>query len=136
MAELNQAPYQLHTIKVETPLCMHQTAQQMAKDSAMEQWDARLAQMRVESYNKEVRERHLRNFKKRQEKQEYMKRLRADHKASIDKDQVSQANGSDSENDDVFEAMKMKKVNQKFSKLMSFNLDNSFNTIKNLTGKH
>ena len=45
-------------------------------------------------------------------------------------------NESDSDQEDVFEKMQIEKVNEKFSKLMSFNLDKSFDTIKSLTGKN
>ena len=44
---------------------------------------------------------------------------------------------SDSEPDeDFFEEMQRRKVDQKFSKLMAFNLDKDFDMIKSLTGKH
>lgn len=44
---------------------------------------------------------------------------------------------SESEHDeDFFEMEQKRKVNQKFSKLMAFNLDKDFDMIKNLTGKH
>ena len=67
------------------------------KDSLADNWDARVAQMRVESYNKEVRERHLRQHKKRQEKQELMRRIHADKRGSVGKDDsISHANVSDS----------------------------------------
>ena len=63
--------------------------------------------MRVESYNREVRERHLRQHKKRQEKQELMRRIHADKRGTAGKDDtISHANVSDSsDQEDLFEVM-------------------------------
>ena len=43
---------------------------------------------------------------------------------------------SDSSNADHYEVLQMKKINQKFTKLMSFNLDKSLNQTENLLGKY
>ena len=39
--------------------------------------DAKMVQMRKESYNREIRERHMKTFRKRQEKKELLKRQKA-----------------------------------------------------------
>jgi len=39
-------------------------------------------------------------------------------------------------NHDMFEAIQMKKINQKFSKLMSFDLEKTFNKTQTLMNRH
>lgn len=94
----------------------------MKEQIVQSDWDAKQAQERVESYNKEVRERRLKSIKRRQEKVEHLKRMRAEEKCSID-DAFKDPTIEDESENDIYEVIKMKKVNQKFSKLMSFDLE-------------
>lgn len=94
----------------------------MKEQVAAVEWDARVAQERVDTYNKEVRERHLKTFKRRQQKHEQLKRIRADQKNSIDDKHKEPISETDSDKD-IYEVIQMKKINQKFSKLMSFDIE-------------
>ena len=73
-----------------------------------------MAQIRADSYDRAVREQNLLQAMKRQEKQQI-----------LDLNLINSSAGNDDEYDDFFEKMKMRKVNQKFSKLMNFNLEES-----------
>ena len=105
----------------------------MKEQIVQSDWDAKQAQERVESYNKEVRERRLKSIKRRQEKVEHLKRMRAEEKCSID-DAFKDPTIEDESENDIYEVIKMKKVNQKFSKLMSFDLEHQFNRTALNTG--
>lgn len=52
--------------------------------------------------------------------------MRAEEKCSID-DAFKDATIEDESENDIYEVIKMKKVNQKFSKLMSFDIEHQFN---------
>lgn len=106
--------------------------------AALPTWDAKLAQAKIEQYNKEVRERHMKTFKKRQEKNQKMKRMRDIQKASGDIRDVSSVidETESDENHDLFEAIQLKKINKKFSKLMSFDIGKSLNKTQDLVGKY
>ena len=94
-----------------------------------EEYDARQVHIRIDDYNRDIRERHYKSFKKRQLKNEQMKRHRAEElMASVER--------ADTESDhDMYEVNKMKKTNQKFSRLMAFDIEKQFNKTQHLLGK-
>ena len=63
--------------------------------------------------------------------------MRADQKVVQIKDDQAKSEDSDSA-DDMIEVMKMKKINKKFSKLMSFDIEKEFaaTTTQNINFKH
>lgn len=88
-----------------------------------------MTQGRLDIYNQQVRERHIKTLKKRQEKQEQLRKSRADQRAQENaKDPMLSPQDSDEDKDnDIYEVIQKKKINQKFSKLMSFDIEKSFN---------
>lgn len=101
------------------------------------EWDARIAQLRIDSYNKEVRARHMQKQRRRLEHNERLKRMRnCDQYDSKRKDDnAASAEDSDSTHD-IHEKIEMQKINKKFSKLMSFDIEKSFNKTQNLLNRH
>ena len=90
-------------------------------------------QMRTESYNREIRERHMKTFRKRQEKKEIMKKQKAKEKATQDADYA--LNDDSDSNRDMYEVIQLKKVNQKFDRLMAFDIEKQFSKTQHLLGK-
>ena len=105
--------------------------------------EAKQAQIRVESFNREVRERQLLLNSKRKEKEETLRRRREMQRLSREARRgraiVQLDNESDTENesehDDFFELMEQRKVKRKFNRLMSFNLEKDAISLHNETGK-
>lgn len=99
------------------------------------EWDAKLAQHRIEMYNREVRERHIQKQKRRQDKQERMRRV---HEEGITQEKQPGADESEESDStrDIYEKIQMKKINKKFSQLMSFDIEKTFNNTQTLLNRH
>ena len=81
----------------------------------------------------------MKNMKKQQEKKEQLRRKKEEERAKegdqCSRDQSAQLDDSDESIHDFYEVIQMKKNNQKFSKLMSFDIEQSLNKTQDFSGK-